>query len=186
MEGKPWLIVRDANPYLLLCHARGASRGDPADNRNNHPFVSLDGKIALIHNGRVLEETYGRMTEAHPTESECDSEVILRALEGRSDMGEAIQDVWDLLYGSHMAVAVGERSEEGAGLWLFRNEHRTLCVADVRPVLGQIFFVSTSDIWTEASSGLLSAASEDLSPGMLHHFQFKADTMSERSFSLNT
>lgn len=58
-----------------------------------------------------------------------------------------IRDIWSTAYDSHMAVALGEFNEEKRRLWLFRNEFRNICVVDLLDKLGQVFFVSTPEIW---------------------------------------
>src|ERR1017187_8384749 len=44
-----WAGVKNLNPNILICHARGASVGVgmPSNNKNNHPFVNSDYSIAL-------------------------------------------------------------------------------------------------------------------------------------------
>lgn len=153
----------------MLTHARGASKGmgHPRDNINNHPFVSSDMSLALIHNGRMEDYEYSTLKEKYEVISNCDSEILLRILEGGEDYSQAeiaelgdlenlhrlagIKDIYSLINDGHMAVAVGERLQDGSRLlWLFRNRHRPLWVSDMRETLGQIFFVSQPKIWEES------------------------------------
>ena len=60
-----------------ILHTRYATQGLPSDNRNNHPVVSTDNRIALVHNGVIsndqsLREPLG-ITDQH---GEVDSIVI--------------------------------------------------------------------------------------------------------------
>jgi predicted glutamine amidotransferase len=154
---------------LMLTHARGASKGmgHPHDNINNHPFVSTDMSLALIHNGRVEDYEYNTLKEKYEVISNCDSEILLRILEGGEDYSQAeiaelgdlenlhrmagIKDIYSLINDGHMAVAVGERLKDGTRLlWLFRNRHRPLWISDMRETLGQIFFVSEPTIWEDS------------------------------------
>jgi len=161
---------------LMLTHARGASKGVgiPHDNINNHPFVSSDKSLALIHNGRIEDYEYNTLKEKYEVLSNCDSEILLRILEAGEDYQEeqllglgnlenlhrmaGIKDIYSLINDGHMAVAVGERQGDGSRLlWLFRNRHRPLWVSDMRETLGQIFFVSEPNIWEDSVSEMKSS-----------------------------
>jgi len=152
---------------LFLVHARAASQGvgEPYVNRNNHPFLSTDGNLGLIHNGRITE--YEILRQKYQVLSDCDSEILLRIIEAGEDYNESdfpdmepplssrfmgIRDVFSLINHGHMAVALGERLDGRRRLWLFRNRHRSLWAVDLRHSLGQIFFCSTPEIWREALS----------------------------------
>lgn len=164
-----WKLVCKHNPNLLLVHARGASKGvgEPRDNHNNHPFTSLDKSIGLIHNGRVDDAEYHSLKKKYGLQTECDSEILLRIFESGDNYSikelkefsdadhpqrlAGIRDIFSLINEGHMAVAVGERGDNGSRmLWLFRNRHRPLWIVDMREQLGQVFFVSEPAIWEEA------------------------------------
>lgn len=139
-----------------MVHARGASKGvgEPANNKNNHPFTSSDRSLALIHNGRVDECEYRPLRQKYETVSDCDSEILLRIIEGQGDDRlEGIKTVYSLINEGHMTVALGERGSHGRrDLWLFRNPHRPLWLIDMRENLGQIFWISEPSIWEDAVS----------------------------------
>lgn len=165
---KVWKEMRKFNPNLLLTHARAATPGigTPEINKNNHPFVSDDVTLSIIHNGKLPE--YHFLKEKYETFTNCDSELVLRILQCENDLPPSlvksdhltqsqknrlsgISQVWSLSYHAHMAVAVGEWFDDGTRqLWLWRNHHRPLWVADMRDTLGQIFFFSEDDIWHDA------------------------------------
>lgn len=65
------------NAKTVVIHTRYATQGSPKNNRNNHPVISTDNRIALVHNGVIsndyaLREELG-LTDAH---GEVDSLVI--------------------------------------------------------------------------------------------------------------
>ena len=170
-----WKLVQKHNPNLLLAHARGASKGvgEPSKNHNNHPFTSLDKSMGLIHNGRVDDLEYHTLKQKYGLQSQCDSEILLRIIESgefydAEDLAEfedhahperlaGMRDVFSLINEGHMAVALGERGEDGSRmLWLFRNQHRPLWIVDMREDLGQVFFVSEPSIWEDAVCELSS------------------------------
>lgn len=182
--GERWLGMSGRDCQLLIMHARGASQGVglPADNRNNHPFVNQKGTLALIHNGRVGDAEYQTLLETYTVESSCDSEIIMRIVDD-VDLAVAVnsfpsespslalrlqgvKNVFSLIREGHMAAAVAESLADEKRLWLFRNSHRPLWVVDVRGALGQVFFVSTPEIWASSVADM-----DDLQslPGFSQH-----------------
>jgi len=161
-----WYKLKKIKTDMLLVHARATSKdgGDPNNNINNHPFVSNDRSIGLVHNGTIGEAN--EIKAIYETQSDTDSECLLRIFEhGLESDFEAIQDtpdylcsrvggiekIWSYVHSGAMAVAIGERIDEHKrGLFLFRNEQRPLWIADLRNELGQIFFFSSPDIWTRS------------------------------------
>lgn len=171
VKSAAWTNNSGVDANLAIVHARGASRGSgsPTVNKNNHPFVSESGNIALVHNGRIDSVEYDELVRKYKVKSQCDSEVLLRIFEqaahiysdeyvesyvgdcGHKRRVAGIKDIFSLVNHGHMAVAIGEwlRDNERS-LWLFRNEHRPLWVSDARECLGQIFFFSDPSMWRHA------------------------------------
>jgi glucosamine 6-phosphate synthetase-like amidotransferase/phosphosugar isomerase protein len=160
-----WKKIRRAKLNILLAHARATSKGGGhADtNGNNHPFVSLDKRIGMVHNGTIDEAYF--LSKKYQCFSQTDSEVILRIFEkGMEDKMEledvpsriahrlgGIKDVWSTITEGAMAVAIGEREDDSQrNLFLFRNDQRPLWIADLRSCLGQVFFFSSPDVWYRA------------------------------------
>lgn len=160
--GKKWQDLKNKNTKIILCHAREASKGvgSPKDNKNNHPFVNETKSVAAIHNGRIPDNIYHKLKVKYKVDSECDSELFLKIFENDYEIDDcfwdrlnSIKNMWRILEGSHMAVALGEQTAESTRLWLFRNEHRSLWKFYVED-LNQVFFASTKEIWDKAISNL--------------------------------
>jgi len=158
---------------LMLGHCRYTSSGsgDEKFNKNNHPHVSKDFRVALVHNGRIPEYPY--LKKQYPVSTDCDSEVLLRIFESGEDFHEqeeflksqlqkadtSISSLYrvyglkkifsEVNYGA-MAVALGEHLDSGRALWLFHNEFRPLCLVDLRETMGQFFFCSTQELFRAA------------------------------------
>lgn len=162
-----------ANTDLLLGHCRFTSVnvGHERYNKNNHPHVSDDRRVALVHNGKIPE--YGALKSRYDLRSDCDSEILLGMFEssesykGKEEFLKkefpnltpdiayrmmGLKEVFSRVNWGAMAVAIGERGENTTSrhLWLFRDEERPLHVVDMRKTLGQIFFCSTAEIWRNA------------------------------------
>ena len=73
------------NIDVFLGHTRAATHGSTENSENNHPIVSKDSGIALIHNGVISSQKDLR------TDGEVDSELILRLIELRLDVVEGIR-----------------------------------------------------------------------------------------------
>lgn len=161
-----WQKVQNLNPNLLLIHARKTSPGigHAKYNDNNHPFVSEDRRIGVIHNGKIHEASF--LEYKYETQTDCDSEIILRMYENSlnepslkienvpSYMQErlhGISELWSVLNQGSCASMIGELHVDGSRtVMLFRNEKRPLWIADLRETLGQIFFCSETEIWHTA------------------------------------
>lgn len=162
-----WERVQSFDPSVLLVHARATSPngGHAKFNKNNHPFVSADKRIGLVHNGNINEIDF--LKKKYEMASECDSEILLRMYEAPMEevkipsipgtppevcvRMKGIQDMWSVINRGAMAVAIAERIDQDVRyMFLFRNDKRPLWLADMRDKLGQIFFFSSVDIWFRA------------------------------------
>ena len=167
-----WQDLVNVDTNMMICHARGASTGvgHPMTNMNNHPFVNSDRTIGLVHNGRIPDFEYDALKKKYKVKSTCDSEILLRIFEASEGKGgslaeyddpsewnlsgrlRSLSNIWSQVVKGHMAVAIGERlNADNRRLFLFHNKYRPLWLIDLREQLGQIFFVSTPEIWQVAA-----------------------------------
>lgn len=140
---------------LCLLHARHATAncGEPEDNINNHPFISKDNKKILIHNGIIERTEYDFLKEIFPTESTCDSEILLRFFENDpTPTNKAFSKLTGLIPKSQFAISLCEHENDKIKLYLYRNHARPLYFFDMINITGQIFFCSTVEIFLHALS----------------------------------
>lgn len=64
---------------IALVHTRFATKGNPRDNKNNHPLYS--GKTAVIHNGVISNDDYLFRDMKMERKAETDSDVIRAILD---------------------------------------------------------------------------------------------------------
>jgi glucosamine 6-phosphate synthetase-like amidotransferase/phosphosugar isomerase protein len=140
----------DLSLGLFHCRATSPNSGPACHNENNHPFVSHDYKKAIIHNGMISDKEFKKLKNGLELVSKCDSEIILRFLENKKQAITSITKLIDEIEKSYYAIAFSEITAKERSLYLFRNLHRPLYLADFRNDLGQYFFFSTLDILNES------------------------------------
>lgn len=207
MDKPIWKDTSKRKLDLLLGHCRWTSTGSGVEkiNKNNHPHVSKDVRVALVHNGKIPE--YHHLKKQYPVLTDCDSEILLRIFESgeffheqkdflNSQLQKANAGMADLyrVYGlkkifseitcGHMAVAIGEHLDnDQRALWLFHNEFRPLCLIDLRETLGQFFFCSTPEIFRASVEEAkipskiipMSQGVIKLPPNWIYHFRMTAE-----------
>lgn len=94
--------------HLGIGHTRWATHGQPSD-KNAHPHLGPNGKIAVVHNGIIenyqhLKSTY---LQDHEFSSETDTEVVAHLIElfYEGDLFAAVQRTLSVITGSY-ALAV--------------------------------------------------------------------------------
>jgi glutamine---fructose-6-phosphate transaminase (isomerizing) len=93
-------------------HTRWATHGGPTD-RNAHPHVSMDGRVAVIHNGII--ENFARLRAeleaagiefASDTDTECVAHLLAREVGAGATLTEAMRRVCNRLAGAFTLLAV--------------------------------------------------------------------------------
>ncbi len=107
-------------------HTRWATHGGPSD-RNAHPHLSADGRVAAIHNGII--ENFAKLRAeleaagvdfTSDTDTECVAHLLAAELAGDADLAEAMRRVCRRLAGAFTLLAVDARNP-GAVVGARRN-----------------------------------------------------------------
>lgn len=126
-------LPRKARTVIL--HTRLATHGSVNDNRNNHPVVSPDGNIALVHNGVIYNHQYVR-SFIDAKLPDVDTSVIPAVIEQR---GIASLNKLD----GDAAIAWLDLRDPDT-LHLARYQHSPLVVAHIED--GSFVFASTEQL----------------------------------------
>lgn len=132
-------LPKDAQSVIL--HTRMATHGSIQDNRNNHPVMSPDQSIALVHNGVIYNHDVVRNSLDFKL-PEVDTAVIPALIQAHN--GDT--DKFEMLDGD-AAIAWLDSNDTGT-LRVARVSHSPLFIA--QDVDGSFFFASTEDILRNA------------------------------------
>ncbi|MGV8897222.1 MAG: glutamine--fructose-6-phosphate transaminase (isomerizing) [Rhodoglobus sp.] len=130
-----------ANGATGIGHTRWATHGGPTD-RNAHPHLSADGKLALIHNG-IIENFAELKSELEATGatfgSETDTEVaallVGREYEKEADLSVALRNVVARLEGAFTLLVMHE-DQPGVVVGARRNSPLVIGLGDGENFLG--------------------------------------------------
>ncbi|KAA2241946.1 glutamine--fructose-6-phosphate transaminase (isomerizing) [Chitinophaga agrisoli] len=110
-----YLTGKDMQSQIAIGHTRWATHGEPCD-RNSHPHVSGDGKLAMIHNGII--ENYAQLKQellkkGHVFQSDTDTEVLIHFIEeirnsNQCSVEEALRIALKRVVGAYVIVIVDE------------------------------------------------------------------------------
>jgi glutamine---fructose-6-phosphate transaminase (isomerizing) len=106
---------KDMRSHIAIGHTRWATHGEPCD-RNAHPHLSGDGKLAMIHNGII--ENYVQLKQelvkqGHTFTSDTDTEVLLHFIEeikkqNQCSLEEALRIALKRVVGAYVIVLIDE------------------------------------------------------------------------------
>jgi len=107
------LIDEPASPATIaIGHTRWATHGAPTE-RNAHPHVDCDGRVAVIHNGIIenFQDLRARLDKeghafASDTDTECVAHLVEEKLSGARSLAEAVRAAVGELQGSYALVVL--------------------------------------------------------------------------------
>lgn len=109
------LMGKDLHANAGIGHTRWATHGEPSD-RNAHPHISSNGKLAMIHNGII--ENYAQLKgelqkKGYVFTSDTDTEVLLKFIEDiqlNNDCGleEAVRIALKRVTGAYVIVLIDQ------------------------------------------------------------------------------
>jgi len=116
LEKEVTASAQDFSGTTAIGHTRWATHGGPTD-RNAHPHMSADGRVAVIHNGII--ENFAKLRAAleasgvefcSDTDTECVAHLLEVELRTTGDLAEAMRRVCQQLEGAFTLLAVDSAS----------------------------------------------------------------------------
>ncbi|WP_207510236.1 glutamine--fructose-6-phosphate transaminase (isomerizing) [Longitalea luteola] len=109
------LVGKDLQANIGIGHTRWATHGEPCD-RNAHPHVSENGKLAMIHNGII--ENYNQLKselqkKGYNFISDTDTEVLLKFIEdiqlnNQCSLEEAVRVALKRVVGAYVIILIDQ------------------------------------------------------------------------------
>lgn len=109
------LVGKDLHANIGIGHTRWATHGEPSD-RNAHPHISANGKIAMIHNGII--ENYAILKKelvkkGYSFDSDTDTEVLLKFIEdiqlnNQCGLEEAVRIALKRVVGAYVIILIDQ------------------------------------------------------------------------------
>ncbi|HEX6427285.1 MAG TPA: glutamine--fructose-6-phosphate transaminase (isomerizing) [Niastella sp.] len=109
------LVGKDLHGHIGIGHTRWATHGEPCD-RNAHPHVSENGKLAMIHNGII--ENYTQLKselqkKGYNFTSDTDTEVLLKFIEdiqenNKCSLEEAVRIALKRVTGAYVIILIDQ------------------------------------------------------------------------------
>jgi glucosamine--fructose-6-phosphate aminotransferase (isomerizing) len=145
------LVGKDLHAHIGIGHTRWATHGEPCD-RNAHPHVSENGKLAMIHNGII--ENYNQLKselqkKGYNFISDTDTEVLLKFIEdiqlnNKCSLEEAVRIALKRVVGAYVIILIDQEhpdtliaARKGSplviGIGKNRDEH--FLASDASPII---------------------------------------------------
>lgn len=145
-------------PEVMTMHTRAHTQGSPTNNDNNHPVISHDGKISVVHNGMIYNDYLIRkeLPKEFRCKAEVDSEVIVRLIESKfakkekkddESWIESIRESTKEMAGGFACAVLNE--EFPTTLTLFRHGNPIVLCGDLKHQI----------LWFASTEGILSGIS---------------------------
>ncbi|RAJ83387.1 glucosamine--fructose-6-phosphate aminotransferase (isomerizing) [Chitinophaga dinghuensis] len=140
---------KDMRSRIAIGHTRWATHGEPCD-RNAHPHVSSDGKLAMVHNGII--ENYVQLkqeleSKGHVFQSDTDTEVLLHFIEeikksNNCPLEEALRIALKRVVGAYVIVLLDEEhpdtliaARKGSPLVIGVGKDEHFLASDASPII---------------------------------------------------
>jgi glucosamine--fructose-6-phosphate aminotransferase (isomerizing) len=140
---------KDLHANIGIGHTRWATHGEPND-RNAHPHISNNGRLAMIHNGII--ENYASLkqelqSKGYSFKSDTDTEVLLNFIEyiqttNRNTLEEAVRIALKRVVGAYVIVLIDSdnpdtliTARKGSPLVIGIGKNEHFLASDASPII---------------------------------------------------
>ena len=143
------VIGKDIQSTIGIGHTRWATHGEPSD-RNAHPHLSNNGKLAMIHNG-IIENYVSIKNEllkkGYTFKSDTDTEVLLNFIEdiktnNECSLEEAVRIALKRVVGAYVILLIDEdtpdtiiAARKGSPLVIGIGKNEHFLASDASPII---------------------------------------------------
>jgi len=143
------LVGKDLHANIGIGHTRWATHGEPCD-RNAHPHLSENGKLAMIHNGII--ENYNQLKselqkKGYTFISDTDTEVLLKFIEdiqqnNKCSLEEAVRIALKRVVGAYVIILIDQdnpdtliAARKGSPLVIGIGKDEHFLASDASPII---------------------------------------------------
>ena len=143
------LVGKDLHAHIGIGHTRWATHGEPCD-RNAHPHLSENGKLAMIHNGII--ENYTQLKselqkKGYSFISDTDTEVLLKFIEdiqenNKCSLEEAVRIALKRVVGAYVIILIDQdnpdtliAARKGSPLVIGIGKDEHFLASDASPII---------------------------------------------------
>jgi glucosamine--fructose-6-phosphate aminotransferase (isomerizing) len=143
------LVGKDLQANIGIGHTRWATHGEPCD-RNAHPHLSENGKLAMIHNGII--ENYNQLKaelqkKGYSFISDTDTEVLLKFIEdiqenNKCSLEEAVRIALKRVVGAYVIILIDQdnpdtliAARKGSPLVIGIGKDEHFLASDASPII---------------------------------------------------
>ena len=142
-------LLENVNTHIAIGHTRWATHGPPSD-ENAHPHLSMDGSLAIIHNGVI--ENYTTIKDSlqkrgYTFNSDTDTEVLINLIDHvykneKTSLLKALQLALSQVIGAYAIVILDKKNpqklivaKKGSPLLIGVGENENFIASDATPFL---------------------------------------------------
>ena len=142
-------LLENVNTHIAIGHTRWATHGPPSD-ENAHPHLSMDGSLAIIHNGVI--ENYTTIKDSlqkrgYTFNSDTDTEVLINLIDHvykneKTSLLKALQLALSQVIGAYAIVVLDKKNpqelivaKKGSPLLIGVGENENFIASDATPFL---------------------------------------------------
>jgi glucosamine--fructose-6-phosphate aminotransferase (isomerizing) len=144
-----FVVGKELDGHVGIGHTRWATHGEPSD-RNAHPHLSSNGKLAMIHNGII--ENYAQLkqelvSKGYKFHSDTDTEVLLNFIEdiqknNQGALEEAVRIALKRVVGAYVIVILDQdhpdtliAARKGSPLVIGVGKDEYFLASDASPII---------------------------------------------------
>lgn len=204
-SGKVSALEEEASGQNLLGtvgigHTRWATHGEPND-RNAHPHLSGDGRLAIVHNGII--ENYGPLkaemsSRGHVFESDTDTEVLIHLIEDimaveQVPLLEAVRLALTQVVGAYAIVVVDREhpdqliaARKGSPLVIGVGEGEYFVASDASPIIEytrKVIYLNDFEIaYITRDKLLVKTVNNEITTPYIQHLEMQLEMLEKAGF----